>query len=112
MGNNIALNNQMVNSMYNYYDSNIPQKPTTKYDTHKKSELKSLYNNMVASNKRLPLYKITLSENTQDYAINIKNSAINLKNVYNSLTDDDNDIFNSLPDNMKVLEARIGESEA
>lgn len=96
MGNNLTLNNQMVNTMYNYYDNNVAPKPATKYDTHKNNELKSIYNNIVASNKHLPLYKISLSNETQDYAINIKNSALNLKNVSNFLADKENDVFNKL----------------
>ncbi len=79
----------MINSAYNYYLSTYGGKEVSKYDTHKKSELRGVYNSMLKVNKKSPLYKILDTENVQKYAIDIKEAARSLKNVASSLTADD-----------------------
>ena len=50
----IALDNA-----YNYYVSTYGQSLTpSRYDTHKKSDLRNVYNSMLKLNKDAPLYKI------------------------------------------------------
>lgn len=71
----------MINSVYNYYLTTYAGKHITKYDTHKKSELKDIYNTFVKLNKKSPLYKIDSSEDIQKYAIDLKEISRNLKNV-------------------------------
>ena len=83
-------------SSYNYYTqafSQIYTKPTTKYDTHKSTELKNIYKKMVSANKQSPLYKITLSEDTQNYVLGIKSAAVELKNLSSFLSDTDDPIY-------------------
>ncbi|MBQ4522349.1 MAG: hypothetical protein IJA10_05280 [Lachnospiraceae bacterium] len=83
-------------SSYNYYTqafSQIYTKPTTKYDTHKSTELKNIYKKMVSTNKQSPLYKITLSEDTQNYVLGIKSAAVELKNLSSFLSDADDPIY-------------------
>ena len=46
----------MISSAYNYYLTNYVGKEVSKYDTHKKSELRDVYNHMVKINKNAPLY--------------------------------------------------------
>ncbi len=76
----------MINSAYNYYLTMYGGKEVSKYDTHKKSELRGVYNSMLKVNKKSPLYKILDTENVQKYAIDIKEAARSLKNVASSLT--------------------------
>lgn len=83
-------------SSYNYYTqaySQIYNKPTNKYDTHKSTELKNIYKKMVSTNKQSPLFKITLSEDTQNYVLGIKSAAIELKKLSSFLSDADDPIY-------------------
>lgn len=73
----------MINSVYNYYLSTYSTKELTRSDVHKKSELRSIYNNIIKLSKKTPLYKINLSEDTQKYIIGLKENAIALKGILN-----------------------------
>lgn len=71
----------MINSVYDYYLTTYAGRQLTKYDTHKKSELRSLYNNIVKISKKSPLYKIPNTESVQRHAIDLKETARSLKNM-------------------------------
>ncbi len=77
----------MISSAYTYYLSTYRGQQVSKYDTHKKSELRNVYNKMLKVNKRSPLYKLLDIENVQKYAIDLKESARSLKNIASELTD-------------------------
>lgn len=77
----------MISSAYTYYLSIYQGQQVSKYDAHKRSELRNVYNNMLKINKKSPLYKIVDTENVQKYAIDLKESARAMKNVAASLTD-------------------------
>lgn len=47
-----------IDSAYHYYLSTYGNS-VSRYDTHKKSELRKVYNQIVKANKESPLYKIT-----------------------------------------------------
>ena len=66
----------MVSSAYTYYLANYVGKEISKYDTHKKSELRDVYNRMVKVNKASSLYKINDSDEVKKYAIDLKEMAI------------------------------------
>ena len=70
----------MLNAVYNNYLSTYTPKTQTKYDTHKKSELRSVYNSIVKLNKDAPWYLPTTKE-TQHYAVELKESARGLHNT-------------------------------
>lgn len=65
----------MISSAYQYYLSEYGHKESSRYDTHKKSELKGTYNNIVRLNKQTPLYKVDLSESTQRLLIDLKENS-------------------------------------
>ena len=69
-----------LNAVYNNYLSAYTPKTLTKYDTHKKSELRSVYNSIVKLNKDAPWYLPT-SKETQHYAVELKESARGLHNT-------------------------------
>lgn len=75
-------------NVYNFYHMAMPRVANTKYDSHKKSELRSLYNNMVKLNQSKPFYKLSLSEATQSYVIGIKEAAMELKTSSAFLSED------------------------
>lgn len=107
----------MISSAYTYYLSTYAGQQVSKYDTHKKSELRNVYNNMLKVNKKSPLYKLLDTENVQKYAIDLKESARSLKNVAASLTDINGSISGFLrkkavSGNTSIVEAKyIGEEE-
>lgn len=75
----------MIGSVYDYYLTTYASRPATKSDTHKKSELRSVYNNIVKISKKSPLYKVNVSENIQKFAIDLKENARTLSTDANNL---------------------------
>lgn len=49
-----TINN--LNNVYNFYMTTYAPKSSTPYDTHKKSELRHVYNSIVKMNKEAPLF--------------------------------------------------------
>lgn len=45
-----------LNNVYNFYMTTYAPKSSTPYDSHKKSELRGVYNSIVKMNKESPLY--------------------------------------------------------
>lgn len=43
-----------LNTVYNFYMTTYAPKTNSRYDTHKKSELRSVYNSIVDQNKDAP----------------------------------------------------------
>ena len=78
-------NEAAVNNIYNYYLTTYAPKTDTKYDTHKKSELRSVYNSIVKLNTEDPLYIVDKSQATKEYAVGLKENARAFKNTIASL---------------------------
>lgn len=76
-----------IDSAYAYYMSTYANKETSRYDSHKKSDLRKVYNRIVQTNKESPLYKITHIETAKRYAIDIKENAKSIQNIVASLSD-------------------------
>lgn len=70
-----------LNTVYNNYLTTYTPKGLTRFDTHKKSELRSVYNSMVKLNKESPWYLPTTGKETQEYAISLKENARELYNT-------------------------------
>lgn len=81
-----------IDSVYNYYLSTYSNSRVSRYDSHKKSELRDIYNKIVKVNQESPLYKISHSKDVTKFAIDIKESARQIKNVISSLSTDDHGI--------------------
>lgn len=71
----------VLNTVYNNYLTTYNPKHLTRYDTHKKSELRNVYNSIVKLNKESPWYLPTTSKETQHYAIDLKENARELHNT-------------------------------
>lgn len=71
----------VMNAVYNNYLTTYTPKPLTKYDAHKKSELRSVYNTIVKLNKDAPWYLPTTNRDTQHYAVDLKENARGLHNT-------------------------------
>lgn len=79
------MSNAILTNVYNHYLTAYAPKSTTQYDTHKKSELRSIYNSIVKLNKESPWYLETTSRSAQEYAVNLKESARLFHNTVASL---------------------------
>ncbi len=77
--------NAIQDNIYNYYLTAYAPKSNGKYDAHKKSELRSLYNSMVKLNKESPLYMISHIKESAQFAMGLKESARNLRTEIASL---------------------------
>ena len=84
-----------LNTVYNHYmTAYAPQGTNSKYDTHKKSELRGVYNSMVRLNKESPLFLIDNSPETKEFAVSLKENARSLKNTISSLAvESDNEML-------------------
>ena len=71
----------VLSAVYNNYLSAYTPKPITRYDAHKKSELRSVYNSIVKMNRDAPWYLPTTSKATQNYAVDLKENARELHNT-------------------------------
>ncbi|MCH5340341.1 MAG: hypothetical protein J1E01_02625 [Acetatifactor sp.] len=71
----------VLSAVYNNYLSTYTRKPLTRYDAHKKSELRSVYNSIVKMNRDAPWYLPTTSKATQNYAVDLKENARGLYNT-------------------------------
>lgn len=76
-----------ISSAYQYYLSTYRSSDVSRYDTHKKSQLRAVYNNIVKVNKESPLYKIKYSKDVGRFAIDIKEKTRSIQNVVASLSD-------------------------
>lgn len=75
-----------LNTVYNQYlTTYAPKKSDTRYDTHKRSELKGITNSMARVNKDAPLYKIDDSDESRQYVIGLKEESRLLQNTIASV---------------------------
>lgn len=81
-----------IDSAYQYYLSTYGNSNVSRYDTHKKSQLRDVYNRIVKSNKESPLYKFKNTGTVKKQAIDIKESTRNIQNVIDSLSESGNGI--------------------
>lgn len=83
----------MISSAYQYYVATYGSRECSRYDTHKRNELRNTYNNIVRLNKKSPLYKIKLTESVQCFAIDLKESARAFRNVILDTVSEDDSAF-------------------
>ena len=95
---------------YAYYLSTYSNIRPTRYDSHKKSDLRKIYNHMVKTNRDAPLYKLSNDDSVAKYAIDIKENAKAIQNVVASLSDSYGDANNSFQKKVAVSsdEASVG----
>ena len=74
-----------LTNVYNLYMTTYAPKSSTPYDSHKKSELRSVYNSIVKMNKESPLYILDTSKDSREFAVSMKENARELRNTIASL---------------------------
>lgn len=77
----------MINSIYNYYVGQYSNKEYNRYDSHNRKELRNVYDRIIKMSKASPFYKIDMTKESQELAINIKEAAQSLCNISSDLTD-------------------------
>ena len=70
----------VLNTVYNNYLSAYTPKTLSRYDAHKKSELRNIYSSIVKMNKEAPWYLPTNNQETQQYAVDLKEIARRMHN--------------------------------
>lgn len=83
----MAVNFSALNTVYNHYLTSYAPKSSTSLDTHKKSELRSVYNSIIKLNKNAPLYIMDETKDYKSFAITLKENARSLSNTIASLSD-------------------------
>ena len=58
-----------LSNVYNFYMTSYAPKSSSPYDSHKKSELRRVYNSIVKMNKESPLFILDTSRSSQQFAI-------------------------------------------
>lgn len=105
-----------LTNVYNYYSSNyIAPKSNTRFISHKKNDLKNVYNKMVKQNQNSPFYKFTFSNAAQEYTIGIKEAAMALEAESKSLSHHNNNIYEELiavSDDEHVIYAHLNNKQA
>ena len=83
----MAYNNSIgaYSNVYNFYMTTYAPKSSTPYDSHKKSELRNVYNSIVKMNKEAPVYILDNSRESCSFAIGMKENARELRNTIASL---------------------------
>ena len=87
----------VMTTIYNQYSMTyMPRKSDTRYDSHKRSELRTICSNMARINRDAPLYLFpNNSEETRKYIVELKENTRDLRNtIIDSLGGVDNTDFN------------------
>jgi len=78
-----------IDTVYNYYLTTYGKtNASSRFESHKKSELRDVYNKIVKENKEEPLYKINMTDDVERFIIDLKESARQTKNVTSFLSGD------------------------
>lgn len=88
--------NSVMSTVYNQFSTTyMPKRAVGRYDTHKRSELRTICNSMAKVNRDAPLYLIDTSTDAKRYVIDLKEEARELGNtIVAALGDVDNTSFN------------------
>lgn len=78
-------NNLVLAQIYDQYLTTYSPRGTSAADTHKKSELRGVYNSIVKINKESPWVLQDKSVETRDFAVGVKEQARELKNTIYSV---------------------------
>ena len=100
-----------LSNIYNHYLTTYAPKSATRYDAHKKSDLRDIYNSIVKLNKESPLSIVDTSEAAQKYVVSIKENARELRNTITSLSgSDETELLNrkiAYSSNASVVDAKF-----
>jgi len=86
----------VMTTIYNQYSTAyMPRKSDSRYDSHKRSELRTICANMAKVNRDNPLYLLNPAPDTQKYVVDLKENVRDLRNtIIDSLGGVENADFN------------------
>lgn len=116
MAGTIGTNTSAYANVYNWYLTSYAPKSNSKYDMHRKDELKGVYKSIVKLNKESPLFLAIQNEDAREFAVGVKENARELHNTIASLGGlDEKELLNkkvAFSSNEEVLSVEyIGEAE-
>lgn len=82
----LEVYNQLVSSYY----SNFKTNPASG-----SKDSKNIYKSILSINKKSPLYKLSMTNEKQEFAMNIKSAALTLKDQLDYITEPENSVFSS-----------------
>lgn len=83
-------------SIYNHLLQGHILMHQTRFDAHKKSELRDIYQNIRRLTAEQPLYKVTFDDEAQTFALGLKNSVLSLSSMLKELhINDGTSVFQS-----------------
>ncbi len=91
-----------IDAAYNFLLTTYGKTTGSRFDSHKKSELRSVYNNIIKTNKDSPLYKIVQSGDAKEFAFGIKATASQMQTAISSLNEEGTDISSMLKKKVAV----------
>lgn len=79
----------VIDAVYNYFTTTYGNTiSSSRYESHKKSELRDVYNKIVKTNKEEPLYKINMNDDMENFVIDLKEGARQTSNIAEFLSSD------------------------
>ncbi len=81
-----------IDNAYNYFLQTYGRTSNVRYDTHKKDELRNVYNSIVKYNKESPLFKLTNPTSAQKFAIDMKEASSSISHVLSQISDEPGDM--------------------
>lgn len=101
----------MINTTYNLLPATYTNTKPVKYHSHKKSELKSIYNHIINLSRKSPVYLLNMTDMTHSYALSVKQSAMELQDVMLGVNEETNSSFLdskiAVSSNPKALKAEL-----
>lgn len=81
-------------SVYNHFIQSYAMMRQSRFDTHKKSELRDIYTRIAKMTSEQPLYKVSFDDVAQEFTLGLKGSALSLASVLKELhTHDSSSVF-------------------
>lgn len=112
------MTNAVMNNVYNQFSTTyLSKKAVGRYDTHKRSELRTLCSSMAKVNRDAPIYLLDNTTDARKYVIHLKEDARDLRNaIVSTLGDVEDTAFSqkiAYSSNPNVVSARyIGSQSA
>lgn len=78
--------NAIQDNIYNYYLTTYAPRSTGRYDAHKRTELRGIYNSIIKLNKESPLYLLPDQKESAQFAIGLKENVRELHKEISSLS--------------------------
>ena len=112
-------NNTILSNVYNYYQTDLSVRSSSRYDAHNRSDLKKVYKSIVNMSKDSPVFLLKDVKAVEEYTIHMKESAIRFRNSIASLGGLDEStmfeqrtVYSSDPDVIEAEGINVSEDES